>query len=58
MEAFWSTLKREAMAESSTWSKDRTRRELFQYIEGDYNQSRLHSSLGYQSPVDFENQNR
>ena len=57
MEAFWSTLKREAMAASATWSKDRVRRELFEYIEGHYNQSRLHSSLGYQSPVDFENQN-
>jgi len=57
MEAFWSTLKREAMAESASWSKDRVRRELFEYIEGDYNRSRLHSSLDYQSPVDFENQN-
>ena len=57
MEAFWSTLKREAMAQSATWSKDRVRRELFEYIDGDYNRSRLHSSLGYQSPVDFENQN-
>jgi transposase InsO family protein len=57
MEAFWSTLKREAMAESQTWSKDRVRRILFEYIEGTYNRSRLHSSLGYQSPVDFENQN-
>jgi putative transposase len=57
MEAFWSTLKREAMGPSATWSKDRVRRELFEYIEGHYNQSRLHSSLGYQSPVDFENQN-
>jgi transposase InsO family protein len=57
MEAFWSTLKREAMAQSATWSKNRVRRELFEYIEGDYNRSRLHSSLGYQSPVDFENQN-
>ncbi len=56
MEAFWSTLKREAMAPSTTWSKDRVRRELFEYIEGHYNRSRLHSSLGYQSPVDFENQ--
>jgi transposase InsO family protein len=55
-EAFWSTLKREAMAPSATWSKDRVRRELFEYIEGHYNRSRLHSSLGYQSPVDFENQ--
>jgi transposase InsO family protein len=57
MEAFWSTLKREAMAQSASWSKEQVRRELFEYIEGDYNQSRLHSSLGYQSPVDFENQN-
>lgn len=57
MEAFWSTLKREAMAQSPSWSKDRVRRELFEYIEGTYNRSRLHSSLGYQSPVDFENQN-
>jgi len=57
MEAFWSTLKREAMVDSATWSKDRVRRTLFEYIEGTYNRSRLHSSLGYQSPVDFENQN-
>ncbi len=57
MEAFWSTLKREAMGESERWSKDRVRRELFEYIEGSYNQSRLHSSLGYKSPVEFEKQN-
>jgi len=57
MEAFWSTLKREAMAQSASWSKNQVRRELFEYIEGLYNRSRLHSSLGYQSPVDFENQN-
>lgn len=57
MEAFWSTLKREAMGQSASWSKDRVRRELFEYIEANYNQSRLHSSLGYQSPVDFEQNN-
>jgi len=57
MEAFWSTLKREAMVQSPTWSKDQVRRELFEYIEGTYNRSRLHSSLGYQSPVDFEQNN-
>jgi putative transposase len=54
MEAFWSTLKREAMLDSARWTKDRVRRELFEYIEAIYNRSRLHSSLGYQSPVDFE----
>jgi putative transposase len=57
MEAFWSTLKREALEDSDRWSKDRVRRELFEYIEAIYNRSRLHSSLGYQSPVDFEHQN-
>jgi putative transposase len=57
MEAFWSTLKREAMEDSDHWTKDRVRRELFEYIEAIYNRSRLHSSLGYQSPVDFEQQN-
>lgn len=57
MEAFWSTLKREAMVQSQGWSKDRVRRELFEFIEGNYNQSRLHSSLGYKSPVEFEKQN-
>lgn len=57
MEAFWSTLKREALDQSAIWSKERVRRELFEYIEATYNRSRLHSSLGYQSPVDFENQN-
>jgi putative transposase len=54
MEAFWSTLKREALSPSADWSKDRVRREVFEFIEATYNRRRLHSSLGNQSPVDFE----
>lgn len=57
MEAFWSTLKREALDQSQTWSKDRVRRETFEFIEAIYNRRRLHSSLGYRSPVDFETNN-
>jgi putative transposase len=57
MESFWSTLKREALEQSASWSKNQVRREIFEYIEAIYNRSRLHSSLGYKSPVDFENQN-
>jgi transposase InsO family protein len=58
MEAFWSTLKREALEGSAQWSPDQVRRVTFEYIEAIYNRSRLHSSLGYQSPVDFENQTK
>ena len=58
MEAFWSTLKREALEQSAQWSKNQVRRVVFEYIESIYNRSRLHSSLGYQSPVDFEHQNK
>jgi transposase InsO family protein len=56
MEAFWSTLKREALEQSANWSKEQVRRVIFEYIESIYNRSRLHSSLNYQSPVDFEHQ--
>jgi putative transposase len=58
MEAFWSTLKREALEDSGLWSEDKVRRVIFEYIEAIYNRKRLHSSLGYLSPVDFERQTK
>jgi transposase InsO family protein len=54
MEAFWSSLKNELLDESLT-SRTKAIHALFEYIEIYYNPRRLHSSLGYQSPVAFEN---
>jgi putative transposase len=54
-EAFFATLKNEVTRRRS-WA---TRRELetavFAWIEGWYNRRRLHSTLGYLSPLDYEN---
>ena len=56
MESFWSTLKRELIYRRDLLTHEQARREIFAYIETRYNRKRLHSSLGYLSPVDFENQ--
>jgi putative transposase len=54
MESFWSTLKAECFASYLPATRREARRMIFEYIETYYNRVRLHSSLGYQSPVDFE----
>jgi len=53
MESFFATLKVECAA-SRFRTKAEARTAIFEYIEGWYNPQRLHSSLGYLSPVDFE----
>jgi hypothetical protein len=54
-EAFFSTLKTEAFPPDQVFAtKVEARRELFAYLEGYYNNQRLHSSLGYQTPRQFE----
>ena len=58
MESFWSTLKSEGLVESEHLSKAQVRQSVFDYIESFYNRKRLHSSLGYRSPVDFEQQTK
>jgi putative transposase len=54
MESFWSTLKAECFASYLPATHREARRMIFEYIETYYNRVRLHSSLSYQSPVDFE----
>jgi putative transposase len=55
-ESFFATLKRE-LADRADWhTRDEARTAVFEYIEVWYNQQRRHSSLGYLSPVDYEQQ--
>jgi putative transposase len=57
MEAFWSTLKQELIYRRKFKTRAEARLAIFDFIEVFYNRTRTHSSLGYLSPVDFENQN-
>jgi transposase InsO family protein len=54
-EAFFSTLKTECFPVSNCFeSKAQARSTIFEYIEVYYNNQRLHSALGYQSPHQYE----
>jgi putative transposase len=57
MESFWSTLKQEMIYRRHFKTRDEARQAIFDFIEVFYNRQRLHSSLGYRSPIDFETQN-
>jgi transposase InsO family protein len=54
MESFFGTLKSEFVSFQKFQNYEDTYQKLFDYIEIFYNHKRLHSSLGYHSPVDFE----
>ena len=53
VESFFATLKAEC-ADSVFKSKAEASTAIFEFIEGWYNRQRLHSTLDYLSPVDFE----
>jgi transposase InsO family protein len=54
IESFWSTLKTELIHREALNDLPQARSALFQYIELFYNRQRLHSALGYKTPVEFE----
>ena len=54
MESFFSSLKTERTARKVYRTRDQARADVFDYIERFYNLRRRHSTLGYLSPVDFE----
>ena len=53
-ESFFHTLKTELIKQNKYKSRLEARLSLFEYIEIFYNRKRLHSSLGYLSPVEYE----
>ena len=55
MESFFSTLKTERLSKKHYRTRDDLRADVFDYIERFYNPRRRHSTIGYISPVQFEN---
>ena len=56
VESFFSSLKTERGHHRLYRSRAEARRDIFEYIEVFYNRVRLHSTLGYLSPAQFESQ--
>lgn len=54
MESFFSSLKTERTARKVYRSREQARSDVFDYIERFYNPTRRHSTLGYVSPIEFE----
>lgn len=55
-ESWFSRFKSELVEGGVFEDCEQARSEVFSYIEGYYNRERLHSSLGYKTPVEFEQQ--
>jgi transposase InsO family protein len=54
MESFFKTLKVERIYLLRYDTREIARLDIVDWIEGFYNHTRLHSSIGYKTPVDFE----
>jgi transposase InsO family protein len=54
MESFFATLKNELVHHQAYQTRTQAKSDIFAYIEAFYNRIRLHSTLDYQSPVQFE----
>jgi len=54
VESFFHTLKTELVYFETYYTREDARNSIFEYIETYYNRVRLHSTLGYCSPVQFE----
>ena len=57
VESFFKTLKTERTDEKAYQTKVELRADVIDYIEMFYNARRLHSTIGYSSPNNFEREN-
>jgi putative transposase len=57
-ESFFATLKKELVYRRSFTTREGARSQIFDWLEGWYNPSRLHSTLGYLSPLAWEQQSK
>jgi putative transposase len=54
MESFFHTLKTELVHHRNYNTRAEAQRDLFAFIEGFYNRTRLHSAIGYIAPIEME----
>ncbi|HHX0197446.1 TPA: transposase [Enterococcus faecalis] len=55
IESFHALLKKEHVYQRPTYQTfEEARRQIFSYVQGVYNNHRIHSALAYLSPVEFE----
>jgi putative transposase len=54
VESFFATLKTELIHRQRFQTRQEAASAIFTYIEGFYNRRRRHSTLGYRSPMEFE----
>ena len=58
IESFNATIKTELIHRTKWQTREQARAAIYEYIEAWYNSRRLHSTLGYMSPIAFEEQER
>lgn len=57
-ESFFHTLKTELVHHRRYRTREEAKQDIFEYIEVFYNRQRRHSTIGYQTPLGYEKQNR
>ena len=53
VKSFFATLKKEQIYKRKYDTMEEVQRDMFEYIELFYNRKRMHSHLGYMSPVEY-----